>query len=181
MKISAKHFIGRYLCSACAFAIALFAAPALAATSDLSTYSDLGPSELAQGASKVNSATAHREHDANRAAVAPHERNAATIVQSGSGNIATTDQMGQGNIVSLRQDGSNNVANLTQQGRGNDIELGQIGRGNVANITEVGARNRTDVAQVGTQNLVQVQQYGFKQQFSVQQYGNGLTAKVTLY
>jgi minor curlin subunit len=181
MKMSAQHFKSRYLYAASAFAIALFVAPAIAATSDLSTYSDLGPSELAQGVPKGNSAAAHREHGAHRAAVVQHERNVATMVQSGSGNVATADQAGQGNIVSLRQDGSDNVAHLTQQGRGNDIELGQIGRGNVANITESGARNRTDVAQVGTQNLVQVQQYGFKQQFSVQQYGNGLTAKVTLY
>lgn len=125
-------------------------------------------------------------------------QNAATLLQSGTGNTARIDQqslantgnqayveqVGVANALGLVQTGSGNVATVGQSGAGNQADLTQNGQGNASTLTQQGNNNRLTGVVVGNSNELNIHQDGSnnqvdseirqnKQAYTINQYGSG--------
>lgn len=77
------------------------------------------------------------------------KRNAAKVIQKGSGNQASVSQTGNGNNAAVIQRGSGHFADVTQSGNGNALGLIQLGRKTTASPVQNGDGKASLIIQRG--------------------------------
>jgi len=161
--------------TACIMCIAL-AVPARAA--DLSSQSDLGPSDFSlrkKGATPVN--------ELNRPLAQPALNGAdknAHIVQAGAGNHVLAIQSGTASQLHIVQNGMFNAAISNQAGAGDVLDAIQTGQGNDFSIVQANKAHAT-IIQNGNFNAATVIQSSPGANISLWQYGQRLSVKLIQY
>lgn len=157
---------------------ALGAVMSLAAhAADLSSVSDLGPSEPGfGGTTKV--ARISQTGTGNRLHAVQAGQNGLIANQVGVANAAVTAQAGNDNWTVLQQNGNVNQYAGYQAGQYNRSSAVQNGSGNEATVTQIGNSMSSQVTQNGVNNEVSILQARSGSGLSVIQNGYGARAQV---